>query len=387
MDSTCPSDIGSVESHRQLQELPNELIEHILLNNCIQIRDVCSVAKACKNLHFVCQSNELWKQKLKQRWPKLLSRYKRNQTYNWHQEVEKCYSVGKIVRQLLQKLSPKFYKVEAISDDGFRDFDKLIDEFQSEEIVINQLMEVLHDNRSHENLTNKYYAAKVIRYILHSQLRKAWDNYLELPADQQSPEIGAVMIAQWCQPTVNITENDISDQLDKLAEETKCDCPDTIRNLYTKHELDGKFPMFSPQQEQVILETMNHVLYTKHEFAGNAGDYYDEKNSYIDQVLSRHVGIPITLSIIYNSVAARLGIHLDFVNFPGHFLLKWKEHPMAQMDQQYTFIDAFNNGRFLKRTELASTFHLPDEILQSPDIFISTQPLQLFFFPGISKNV
>lgn len=44
------------------------------------------------------------------------------------------------------------------------------------------------------------------------------------------------MIAQWCQPTVNITENDISDQFDRLAEETKCSCPDTIRNLYTKRE-------------------------------------------------------------------------------------------------------------------------------------------------------
>lgn len=76
-----------------------------------------------------------------------MSRYKRNQTYVWNQEVQTCYSVGKVVRQLLQELSPKFYKVEAISDDGFRDFDLLIDEFQSEEIVINQLMEVLHDER------------------------------------------------------------------------------------------------------------------------------------------------------------------------------------------------------------------------------------------------
>jgi F-box protein 21 len=46
------------------------------------------------------------------------------------------------------------------------------------------------------------------------------------------------------------------------------------------------------------------------------------------QVLLNKTGIPITLSIVYISVARRLGIELHPVNFPSHFLIKWKEHPM-----------------------------------------------------------
>src|SRR5258708_8450092 len=57
-------------------------------------------------------------------------------------------------------------------------------------------------------------------------------------------------------------------------------------------------------------------------FSGNVGDYYDPRNSYLNEVMERRTGIPITLSVLYLEVGKRLGLNLKGVSFPGHFLVK-----------------------------------------------------------------
>src|SRR5258705_4061572 len=57
-------------------------------------------------------------------------------------------------------------------------------------------------------------------------------------------------------------------------------------------------------------------------FSGNLVDYYDPRNSYLNEVMERRTGIPITLSILYLEVGKRLGLNLKGVSFPGHFLVK-----------------------------------------------------------------
>jgi regulator of sirC expression with transglutaminase-like and TPR domain len=57
-------------------------------------------------------------------------------------------------------------------------------------------------------------------------------------------------------------------------------------------------------------------------FSGNLVDYYDPRNSYLNEVLERRTGIPITLSILYLEIGKRLGLNLKGVSFPGHFLVK-----------------------------------------------------------------
>ncbi|MBE0619802.1 MAG: tetratricopeptide repeat protein [Burkholderiales bacterium] len=70
------------------------------------------------------------------------------------------------------------------------------------------------------------------------------------------------------------------------------------------------------------LVALNRHLFTELGFSGNAIDYYDPRNSYLNQVLERRTGIPITLSILYMEVGRRLGLRLQGVSFPGHFLVK-----------------------------------------------------------------
>lgn len=97
-----------------------------------------------------------------------------------------------------------------------------------------------------------------------------------------------------------------------------------------------------PRPEQ-ILQQINWVLYVEEEYKGNADDYYDPRNSYLNQVIDRRSGIPITLSILYRAVAERLGVILEGVNLPAHFVLR------ADLEAGPVFVDAFHEGVQLDR--------------------------------------
>jgi len=100
-----------------------------------------------------------------------------------------------------------------------------------------------------------------------------------------------------------------------------------------------------PETPQVIA-ALNQVLFTEEEFRGNREDYYDPRNSFLNEVLDRRLGIPITLALVYAEVAQRLGFPLFGVGMPGHFLLKHYD-----VDGRETFIDPFNRGDVLTRAQ------------------------------------
>ncbi|WP_337177807.1 transglutaminase-like domain-containing protein [Paludisphaera sp.] len=88
------------------------------------------------------------------------------------------------------------------------------------------------------------------------------------------------------------------------------------------------------------LGQLNWVLFIEDGYAGNSEDYFDPRNSFLNEVMDRGTGIPITLSILYQAVAERLGVDLLPVNSPAHFLLRLDEDPP-------TFVDAFHQGELL----------------------------------------
>jgi regulator of sirC expression with transglutaminase-like and TPR domain len=95
-----------------------------------------------------------------------------------------------------------------------------------------------------------------------------------------------------------------------------------------------------------VIEGLNEVLFVQEGLKGNDEDYYDPRNSFLNEVLDKRSGIPITLSVIYMEVARRIGFSLEGLGFPGHFLVKHteKEKPIL--------IDAFNQGRILTQNNL-----------------------------------
>lgn len=78
----------------------------------------------------------------------------------------------------------------------------------------------------------------------------------------------------------------------------------------------------SPSPSDIVLN-LNIHLFREEGFRGNTSAYYDPANSFLNEVLDRKTGIPITLSVLYIEVGRRLGLPLVGVGFPGHFLVKY----------------------------------------------------------------
>lgn len=89
----------------------------------------------------------------------------------------------------------------------------------------------------------------------------------------------------------------------------------------------------------VVLEELCRVLFEEEGFRGNAKAYHDPRNSFLNDVLDRRLGIPITLGIVTLEVGWRLDLPLTGVNFPGHFLVRY-EGEVARL-----LVDPFDGGR------------------------------------------
>lgn len=126
--------------------------------------------------------------------------------------------------------------------------------------------------------------------------------------------------------------------------------PDLDIDAYVRR-LDGlavrtraRLALRASAQDRLL--ALNRTLFEDEGFAGNTADYYDPRNSFLNDVLDRKLGIPITLSILYMEVGRRLDLPVRGVSFPGHFLVKV---PSAEGDK---VVDPFNGGRLLREADL-----------------------------------
>jgi len=96
-----------------------------------------------------------------------------------------------------------------------------------------------------------------------------------------------------------------------------------------------------------IVKAINRYLFVEQRFVGNTHEYYDVDNSYLNKVLERKTGIPISLSVAYLLVGKRLELPVFGVGMPGHFLVKY------EADRYRIFIDCFNGGALLTQKDCA----------------------------------
>jgi regulator of sirC expression with transglutaminase-like and TPR domain len=92
-----------------------------------------------------------------------------------------------------------------------------------------------------------------------------------------------------------------------------------------------------------LISMLNEHVFEKYGFQGDDEDYYDPRNNFLNAVIDKKTGIPITLSIIYSEVAKYIGLDLKIVGFPGHVVVKYEEEMI---------IDPFYNGRLLTINDL-----------------------------------
>lgn len=94
------------------------------------------------------------------------------------------------------------------------------------------------------------------------------------------------------------------------------------------------------------LTLLNHMLYTELGYRGAEQNYYDPRNSFLNEVIDRRVGIPITLSILHMALAQRVGLPVAGVCFPGHFLVR------CAVDGGVAIIDPYQRGICLSEQDL-----------------------------------
>lgn len=167
-----------------------------------------------------------------------------------------------------------------------------------------------------------------------------------------------------------------SDALDRFAELVRADREvvplDEAWALVGVHAHPGVAPDevlhgLDALAERCSGPTLDHLLrllFVDEGFVGNVGAYYDPDNTYAPTVLARRTGIPISLAVLAIEVGRRVGVPLDGVSMPGHFLLR------DRVDHE-VFVDAFARGRLLDVAGCERTFrqlHGPDARLDPADL-------------------
>lgn len=112
-----------------------------------------------------------------------------------------------------------------------------------------------------------------------------------------------------------------------------------------------------------VIEEMNRYLFEELGFKGDLATFNDPRNSFLNDVLERRKGIPISLSVIYIEIGRRLGLPIHGVSFPGHFLVK--VHDGARN----LVLDPFSKGKLLDHAELKRRLmHFPDRQRENWDM-------------------
>jgi regulator of sirC expression with transglutaminase-like and TPR domain len=118
---------------------------------------------------------------------------------------------------------------------------------------------------------------------------------------------------------------------------------------------------------------MNAYLFHELGFGGNQADYYDPRNSFLNEVLERRVGIPLTLCIVYMEVGRRCGLTVEGVGFPGHFLCK------VRLAEGELIIDPFHRGQLLGTEELKRRLvsAVGDQVRFDPRLLRAVKPREI----------
>ena len=135
--------------------------------------------------------------------------------------------------------------------------------------------------------------------------------------------LGALLIASTDDSNVDI--DGVTENLDRMASAARSRMPDDANEL---------------QQLNAVTDLLFGVI----GLLGNRDDYYDPRNSYLNHVLERRLGIPITLSVLCMEVGRRAGVPILGIGMPGHFLIRHQDEPNF-------FVDSFNGGLLLSQDE------------------------------------
>ncbi len=155
-----------------------------------------------------------------------------------------------------------------------------------------------------------------------SEVRRRFTALIQRPHGEFRLAEGALLIAQ--EEYLNLDVQAYLRRLDAMAE---------VVSSRLGLEID-------PQH---IVAHINAYLFDEQGFHGNQDDYYDTRNSFLNEVIERKTGIPITLSVVYLELARQVGLPIVGVSMPGHFLVRYSAQPTV------FWIDPYYRGKILSQ--------------------------------------
>ena len=132
--------------------------------------------------------------------------------------------------------------------------------------------------------------------------------------------------------------------------------------------------------EEKVVE-LNQFLFDELGYTGNAEEYYDPRNSYLNEVIDRRTGIPITLSVLYMELGRKIGLPLEGVSFPGHFLVR------VRMRGGMLVLDPFAGGEPQSEDELRARLErvIPRDV--TGGVPVRNLPLEQFLEPATNRQI
>lgn len=179
--------------------------------------------------------------------------------------------------------------------------------------------------------------------------------------------IAALMIARIEYPKLDA--GPYLDRLDAFGHEAR------LRVAAAPVVTSGVPPRVDPERYARVM-ALNDYLFRELHFVGNELQYEDPRNSFLNEVLDRKTGIPITLAVLYMEVARRAGLHVEGVNFPWHFLVRCRARRGLPYSEDL-IIDAFHGGALLSEDacrELLRRHGGADETFESHLLGRATKP-------------
>jgi regulator of sirC expression with transglutaminase-like and TPR domain len=165
---------------------------------------------------------------------------------------------------------------------------------------------------------------KVFLNVYYKNIDRLFRNIPTLENGEIDLEAGTFLLSTFGFPDLNIDE--YKKQLDEMADRL---------NRKVKNILD---PL-------ALIEAVNDFIFKEEGFMGNQIDYMDPNNTFINMVIDRRTGIPITLSVIYLFLAKRLSLPFYGIGMPGHFILQYKK------DNFEIYIDPYYSGQILSKKD------------------------------------
>jgi regulator of sirC expression with transglutaminase-like and TPR domain len=148
-------------------------------------------------------------------------------------------------------------------------------------------------------------------------------------------------------PAPSLLEQVAAIQLDAYPQDDPAHAVDTVRGW--GEQLRRRL---APDMASVHrLRMLHHFFFDELGFSGNVDTYDDPDNSYLNRVIDRRTGIPISLSLVYCEIGAAIGLRLAGVGFPGHFLVK------VVISEGSLLVDVFGRGAMLSTAELRRRLH------------------------------